>query len=189
VGETLTFVFGTCASSISVHRQTMCRRVEFCWSVGQWRAFLRGQSLLFSRESSAKPAGPRARLCLVSSSFCDFSIFRSRAAERKWNRSRVSSSCFCGRMRVGETLTCCLRHVCVKHQRPPSDDGSESRVLLECRAVAGIPPWPELAFLSRIVRAARRLRLAARFFIFDSARSRTPFFYFTAWIAALLLPV
>ena len=83
----------------------MGRRVEFCWSVGQWRAFLRGQSLLFSRESSAKPAGPRARLCLVSSSFCDFSIFRSRAAERKWNRSRVSSSCFCGRMRVGETLT------------------------------------------------------------------------------------
>ena len=58
VGETLTFVFGTCASSISVHRQTMGRRVEFCWSVGQWRAFLRGQSLLFSRESS----GPRAAL-------------------------------------------------------------------------------------------------------------------------------
>ena len=58
MGETLTFVFGTCASSISVHRQTMCRRVEFCWSVGQWRAFLRGQSLLFSRESS----GPRAAL-------------------------------------------------------------------------------------------------------------------------------
>jgi len=51
-------VFGTCASSISVHRQTMGRRVEFCWSVGQWRAFLRGQSLLFSRESS----GPRAAL-------------------------------------------------------------------------------------------------------------------------------
>ena len=143
----------------------------------------------FSLANHRRPAGPRARLCLVSSSFCDFSIFRSRAAERKWNRSRVSSSCFCGRMRVGETLTCCLRHVCVKHQRPPSDDGSESRVLLECRAVAGIPPWPELAFLSRIVRAARRLRLAARFFIFDSARSRTPFFYFTAWIAALLLPV
>ena len=54
-------------------------------------------------------------------------------------------------MRVGETLTFCLRHVCVKHQRPPSDDGSESRVLLECRAVADIPPWPELAFLSRII--------------------------------------
>ena len=54
-------------------------------------------------------------------------------------------------MRVGETLTFCLRHVCVKHQRPPSDEGSESRVLLECRAVADIPPWPELAFLSRII--------------------------------------
>ena len=58
-------------------------------------------------------------------------------------------------MRVGETLTFCLRHVCVKHQRPPSDDGSESRVLLECRAVAGIPPWPELAFLSRIIGKTR----------------------------------
>ena len=67
-------------------------------------------------------------------------------------------------MRVGETLTFCLRHVCVKHQRPPSDEGSESRVLLECRAVADIPPWPELAFLSRIIRAARRLRLAAWFY-------------------------
>jgi len=177
VGETLTFVFGTCASSISVHRQTMCRRVEFCWSVGQWRAFLRGQSLLFSRESSAKPAGPRARLCLVSSSFCDFSIFRSRAAERKWNRSRVSSSCFCGRMRVGETLICCLRHVCVKHQRPPSDDGSESRVLLECRAVAGIPPWPELAFLSRIVRAARGACDSRRGFLFSIPLDRAHHFF------------
>ena len=73
-------------------------------------------------------------------------------------------------MRVGETLTFCLRHVCVKHQRPPSDEGSESRVLLECRAVADIPPWPELAFLSRIVGetrgAASRAFCLVRLFFF-----------------------
>ena len=131
----------------------------------------------FSLANHRRPAGPRARLCLVSSSFCDFSIFRSRAAERKWNRSRVSSSCFCGRMRVGETLTCCLRHVCVKHQRPPSDDGSESRVLLECRAVAGIPPWPELAFLSRIVRAARGACDSRRGFLFSIPLDRAHHFF------------
>jgi len=39
----------------------MGRRVEFCWSVGQWRAFLRGQSLLFSRESSGLRAALATR--------------------------------------------------------------------------------------------------------------------------------